>query len=701
MNRRDFLKRGIQVAGGAVIYSSIGDLKSDASQPDSARIVHSIDVTGASSPGGAIQNRKPLRTAPLLRLPVGSIQPRKGWLLKQIDLQRDGLNGRMPEISDYLKYEGNGWVTPGSEVGWEEVGYWLRGFIDLGYVTQDERIISFAEQWVNGILAAQQPDGWFGPANLRTKLDGGPDMWPHMLVLTVLQSYYERSSDPRVIDFMTRYARYQSAVPGPQFGKDWAGARWGDNLDSIYWLYNRTGDSWLLDLATKIHTNMAPWSKGIASWHNVNIAQGFREGAQYWMQSHQAADRDSAYHNYDTVMKSYGQFSGGGFAGDENCRDGYADPRQGFETCGIVEFMRSFEMLARITGDPVWADRCEDLAFNSLPATLDPLQKGLHYITCPNSISLDNDEKGDDFNNDFAMLAYMPGIHNYRCCPHNYGMGWPYYVDEMWLGTADAGLCASLYGASTVRTLVGAKATPVRIEEETRYPFAETVGFTVHPDHPTRFPLYLRIPGWCRNASVRVNGARPTVSEGAGPFFVLDRTWRAGDTVELHLPMNPTIRRWHANHDSISIQRGPLTYSLAIKENWERIGGTDRWPEYQVQPGSSWNYGIVEDGEGRPAGLRVTSNPAGSLDDPWKPEAAPLKIEVQAKKIPAWQPDAENVVGLLQPSPAISDEPVETVTLIPMGAARLRITSFPTIGEGPYAHEWIAPGKTDEPASSA
>ncbi len=50
------------------------------------------------------------------------------------------------------------------------------------------------------------------------------------------------------------------------------------------------------------------------------------------------------------------------------------------------------------------------------------------------------------FDNGFAMQAYLPGVDQYRCCPHNYGQGWPYYVEEMWLATPDGGLAASLYG---------------------------------------------------------------------------------------------------------------------------------------------------------------------------------------------------------------------------------------------------------------
>jgi len=71
----------------------------------------------------------------------------------------------------------------------------------------------------------------------------------------------------------------------------------------------------------------------------------------------------------------------------------FCDPRQGFETCGIVEFMHSFEMLTKISGNPLWADRCEELAFNSLPAALTPDLKALHYLTCPNQVQLDKTTK--------------------------------------------------------------------------------------------------------------------------------------------------------------------------------------------------------------------------------------------------------------------------------------------------------------------
>jgi hypothetical protein len=77
--------------------------------------------------------------------------------------------------------------------------------------------------------------------------------------------------------------------------------------------------------------------------------------------------------------------------------------------------------------------------------------------------------------------------------------------------------------------------------------------------------------------------------------------------------------------------------------------------------------------------------------NPFTPETAPVTLKAKAKKIPNWQPDKFAMVGRLQASPVKSEAKTETVNLIPMGAARLRITSFPVIGEGTGAHEWEPP----------
>ncbi|MHB1038122.1 MAG: beta-L-arabinofuranosidase domain-containing protein [Pirellulales bacterium] len=647
--------------------------------------------TPASPSGGYVFNRAPLAPSPLAKLPVGSITPR-GWLRQQLELDARGLVGRLPEISDFLKYEGNGWVDPKGTAGWEEIPYWLRGYGDLGYVLRDEKIIATARKWIDGILASQRADGYFGPARLKTSEGGLPDLWPHMLILDALHSWYEHSGDPRVIPFMLRYFRWQTSQPPAEFRKGWGAVRWADNMAVIYWLYNKTGEPWLLDLAKKIHENSVNYTTDIPTWHNVNLAQGIREPAEYWMQAKEPRFLEATELNYQKILGSWGQFAGGGFAGDENIRQPYRDPRQGLETCGFAEFMHTFELMTRISGNPLWSDRCEEIAFNSFPAALSPDHKGLHYITPANCIQLDKPgkQRGQFSNGAMPMLSYKPGVHEYRCCTHNYGMAWPYYAEELWLATADGGLLASLYAASEVKAKVGPD-TEIAIAEETDYPFDETVTLRVATSKPVKFPLYLRVPRWCEGFSVAVNG-QPVKTQAAPLSYVrIDRTWNDGDTVTVRLPMHVAVRTWTKNKDSVSVDYGPLTFSLAIEEKWSRGGGSADWPEMEVFPTSPWNYGLVFDREKPAKSFEVTRRKVPAGTNPFTHEGASVRLVAQGRKIPAWQADADNVVGVLQPSPVRSNEPIEKITLIPMGAARLRITSFPTIGTEPNAHDWAAP----------
>lgn len=629
-------------------------------------------------------NKPPLLPRPLIKLPPGQVKP-DGWLKKQLELMADGFTGRLTELSEFCKSENNAWLNPNGigEHGWEEVPYWLRGFIDLGYVLGDERIIKESLIWIEGILSSQRPDGYFGPQSNLEHMD----LWPNMVALYALRSFYEVTGDKRVLPFMSRYFKWQMSVPFESLlHGSWQKVRGGDNLDSIYWLYNRTLEKWLLDAARVNHERTSDWTGGIASWHGVNFGQCFREPGQFYQQTGDIRYLKATERNYDTMMGIYGQVPGGGFGADENAREGYTGPRQGTETCTWAELMWSHEMLGAITGDTRWFDRCEEVAFNSLPASMTPDLKGLHYLTCPNQVQLDQANKAPMIQNSGNMFAYDP--YGFRCCQHNVGFAWPYFTEHLWMATLDNGLAAPMYSPCTVTAKVGYGAT-VTITEHTDYPFSDVVEFRISVAKPVRFPLYLRIPGWCTNPQLRLNGNALTPNGKADKWIVIERTWNDKDNLKLVLPMEIRIKTWEKNRNTVSVYRGPLIYSLKIGEKWVRYGGTDKWPAYEVFPTTPWNYGLVIDKSNPSSSFEVVQERKSKADEqPFALETAPLVLRAKGKRIPQWGPEGNGLIEEVQPSPVKSNEPVEDIFLIPMGCARLRITAFPVIGEGADAVEW-------------
>ena len=659
-----------------------------------------------------VGNRKPLIQSPLTKLPIGSIKP-QGWLRKQLELQAEGFFGHLPELSRFLIKEGNPWLSPEGvgEKFWEEAPYWLKGYGDLAYVLGDEKMIKEAKVWINGVLGSQRADGWFGPraniASPRRHSHGKPDLWPNMAMLNALQSYYEYSGDKRVIKLMTKYFEWQLACPDEDFLPPfWQQQRGGDNLASVHWLYNRTGDKKLLKLGEKIYRKTANWTDGVPNWHNVNICQALRGTPTYYLQSKDRRHLSAPERNYQTIWGQYGQVPGGLFGGDEDSRIGFHTARQAVETCGMVEMMHSCEVILKAGGDLRWADRCEDVAFNSFPAAVTPDFRALRYLTSPNLVVSDSTNKNPRISNKGTKFQMNP--HAHRCCQLNMGQGWPFYAEHLWMATPDNGLALVFYSDSKVTAKVG-EGEEVTITETTHYPFDGNVKLTVSASKKQGFPLYLRIPKWCAKAELTINGKQVKAETKPQAFLRIDREWSDGDVVKLKMPMELSVRTWAKNDNSVSVDRGPLTFSLKIAEKYELIDGVateeipaswrrelskeqvKAWPAFDIFPGSPWNYGLVLNKDKIEESLEVTMNKWPSDNNVWGGEKTPIEIKAKGRKIPGWKLDKANMVGLQSKSPVKSKEPIEDITLIPMGAARLRLSAFPTISNGPDGSEWVSP----------
>jgi Beta-L-arabinofuranosidase, GH127 len=674
-------------------------------------IVDRPDTTAQNS--FYLNNKKPLVQNSFIKLPVTAIKP-YGWLKEYLVRQKNGLTGRLGEISVWLQKEDNAWLAKDGkgQYGWEEVPYWLKGYANIGYILNDEKIIKESKVWIEGVLNSQREDGNFGPTNVDK--NGAEDFWPKMIMLYCLQSYYEYSNDKRVISFMQDFFKYQLDYPQEKFIKQyhyWQGLRTGDNLHSVLWLYNITGDNYLLDLAKKIHNNstrwdnrntirtrdyfgikpLPDWFKLLPDWHNVNIAQGFREPATFYQLSNDTKDLQASYDVFNIVRQYFGQVPGGLFGSDENARPGYTDPRQATETCGMVEQMNSDEHLLRITGDISWADNAENVAFNSYPSAVMPDFKSLRYLTSPNMIINDSKNHSPAVANEGPFMMMNP--FSSRCCQHNHSQGWPYFSENLWMATPDNGVAAVLYAASEVMMKAG-DGTEIKFEEISNYPFDDKLTFKFHSAKTVSFPMYLRIPAWCSNAAVMVNGKKINVQPAASKYVKINRSWKEGDVVILTLPMKVNTTAWKENKNSVSVNYGPLTFSLKIKEDysskesdktaqwdskWQKGADLTAWPSYEIHALSPWNYGLQLNEKNTSASFSIEKKSWPKNNFPFTVDDVPIILKAKARQIPGWKTDESGLCGVLMQSPVKSNEPLQTIELIPMGAARLRISAFPII----------------------
>jgi hypothetical protein len=330
--------------------------------------------------------------------------------------------------------------------------------------------------------------------------------------------------------------------------------------------------------------------------------------------------------------------------------------------------------LLALLGDPVFGDRLEKITFNALPATFDPTMWAHQYDQQPNQVLVSKAKRQWSTNGDEANLFGLEP--HFGCCTANLHQGWPKFASHLWMASPDGGLVAAAYAPSKLTmTLQGNE--PVVIREETEYPFRETIRFVVEKAGKQPFPLRLRVPAWATKSVVTLNGKTLAKAPQAGTFYELKQAWKAGDVVELRLPM--AVRVVPGFNQSVSVERGPLVYGLKLGEQWTKL--RDRptaADDYEVRATTPWNYGLLLPKSNPATAFQVKERPTTGVL--FSPEGAPLELQVSGVRLPKWQL-AENSAAAppLSPVAAPAGSKAETLTLIPYGSAKLRITAFPVV----------------------
>jgi DUF1680 family protein len=636
-----------------------------------------------------ITNQTPLVAQPYTALPLGAIKA-KGMLLKMLELQRDGLTGHLDSVYSVVCGDNNGWLG-GTGDGWERGPYWVDGLVPLAYLLNDDGLKAKAQKWIEWSIENQRENGYFGPYPLPegyehitgTQQDMREDWWPKMVMLKVFQQYYTATNDERVIKLLTNYFKYQlNNLPKNELGyvTFWANRRGADNLSVVYWLYNITHEKFLLNLAEIIHKQTFDWTdvysgnmlrrlNPLPELHCVNVAQGLKAPIIYYQQHPEQKYLDAVKKGLDALKECHG-FVNGMYGGDESMHGN--DPTQGSELCSAVEMMYCFENILPITGDVYYADYLEKIAYNVLPTQITDDYMRKQYFQQANQIMVTNVER--NFFNDKNARICFGTTSGYPCCLTNMHQGWPKFVQNLWYATADNGIAALVYGESEVTAKV-ADGKDVTIEETTSYPFKEQIRFEVKASPSVEFPFHLRIPEWCKNPTVTVNGKEITVNP-TNNIVVINREWNAGDVVELDLAMDFRYSHWYEN--SVGIERGPLVYALKINEEWREVkedGYDDTF--WEVLPKSPWNYALVKSELDE---NRLKAEVSDEIaPNPWNLENAPIVVKTKGKRMPMWTMERASAGKIPSPSwpQRQSEKQEEEIILIPYGCTTLRIAQFP------------------------
>jgi len=633
---------------------------------------------------------------------LGEIKP-AGWLRDQLQIMLAGTTGHLDEVHLKLKND-NGWLG-GKGDAWEETPYWLDGAVPLAWQLDNAALKQKVMKYINWSLEHQRPSGYFGGITNAEREgkqidtqhpENGDDWWPKMVMLKVMQQYYSASGDKRVISFMEKYFDYQKqALEKANIGKwtEWATSRGHDNAMMAQWLYTINGDPSLLELAALIQKQAFQWSdllsnrdwvigaatqQNEAHWmnrHGVNVGMALKTPAIDYQRTGDVNYLKGLKTGFRDLMTLHG-LPMGIFSADEDLHGNL--PSQGVELCATVEAMYSLEKIIEITGDHEYMDALERMTFNALPPQTTDDYNNKQYFQIANQVQISRGIFDFSLPFDHQMNNVLGMRSGYTCCLANMHQGWTKYTQSLWYKTANNGLAALVYAPNVIKTKINDQ--EVTIHENTSYPFEDEINFEFTTKKAVNFPLELRIPSWCREAQVFINGSQVQTAKG-GTLVTLSQNWENKDKVTLKLPMELSTSNWGRN--SRTIERGPLVYALKLEERWEKGNQKDEGDYFSVYPKSDWNYGLLENIVQDPAKYLSVKTKPMQPKFVWNLQNAPIEITASGKKIPAWK-----VVEGVARQPVTDrtgiykgevDSNVETLTLVPFGFTKVRIVAFPVV----------------------
>lgn len=640
-------------------------------------------------------------------LPPGQIAP-SGWLRRYAEINANAWLLHYARNEDPEVY-GKFWPANRNEraetvfsennetlVLSDYTAYFADGMLHYAALFPASELAQRANQWVEQMLASQDDDGYIGAFQPQARWRNWLDVFSQCLTLEALLFRYECIGDERLLAACERAIHCQMKAwyrPGTAVRQEiWSG-HGTISIRAYLKVYALTGNNAYLQFARDV-------------MEHYGRTQAFLKGGDAIMNQHNAVGSEHAgfpalLYEYAGApalleasraaweMEQQNHISVDGTPhGNETMQ--FKGPLHNCEHCGTVEWFYTSNALARIAGETAYADAAERAMLNAYPAAKSADGMSVAYMHTPNQLFATEWSQPHGWTSPdwCASRQHYHSAHEPLCCNSNGPRALAHYIESMVM-RADTGLAVVYYGACQVHTQLPGVGD-VTLQMETEYPFEDQVALTVAPVQPATFDLFLRIPGWCRAATIQLNGEAWQAQINPGSYMRVRREWQAGDHLTLRFDVPIRFERWERSEfgvraGGVTVLRGPLTFALPVQEDWRPFGPPARGPgkgvtAYRVlaAPDAQWNYALVLNQEHPEESFTLLKLPVPADGRPW--EGAPMGLRVKARKVRNWYVQGEPahpVTPGMPYNPMELDDHEAEIVLVPFGCTHLRMSFLP------------------------
>lgn len=610
----------------------------------------------------------------------------------------------------YFEFTGH----PGQGATWvtlEQWGYWLDGVICCGALIEDSSLLQSAGAVIDAILAKADRAGYLGRSSIKNigqnpKKEHPYLRWPQTVLFRAMMAWHSATGDKRIPIAIQQHYKSETDI-------DHSLHRNVTNIEAMLWAYSKTGDVALLELATKSYEDYCKHSSSEAASapsmasdqlpdeHGVSYNELGKLPAILYCYTGREDYLKAVVNGFEKVEKHY-ELASGLHSSTEYFDGNHA--LASHETCNISDHTWSLSYLLLATGNSKYADKIEKICFNAGPGAVTEDFTALQYFSCPNQVIADHCSAHTDFKHGSQFMSYRPNPGT-ECCAANVHRFMPNFASRMWLRKGSDTFVAMLHGPNQLNTSVADQKLSIRAE--TNYPFEDTIRYQIQSaPKDIAITLQFRVPEWSTAPTLTLNGAivETTISVG---YVSIRQIFKTGDQLDLQVPMK--LKIIDRPGGGMVVERGPLVYSLPIHERRERqadIRSTDRFPAWNMYPTSPWNYALAVDRNNLEHSIGVVQKKLNG-QNPWASEHAPIQLRVPARRVNNWRileekkiecrhyqgalaldskVETQTIEGdfrFTPPLPSAEEierscsNQIETITLIPYGSTRLRITIFP------------------------